>query len=433
MRISWKKLFAAGLTAAAVMNMSGMSTYAALQDAVVGQEGTATVVQAGQAQLSSKTGPGVQGQTVGNQSQAGGVQAQPGGNQEQVTAVEAQPVGNQAQSGGTQGQVTAVQAPNQSSGGVQASPNASMAATPDKKNVVIAGGGKAGVGGVYTEGEKGYPNQEAILGGAELIMFNSQNNSQMVSCMLRTNNGSLIVIDGGLGTDADYLKSQIKARGGQVAAWLITHPHGDHVGALYKIMQDEDARYASGQPAEILIDGVYYNFASPEWYSSNDPDESTMELAMLGMLSGRPESMLHTVHKGEKYTVDNAVIEVMNDRYETASDKGNNACIVYKITINGKTLLFLGDMSSEGGNRLLAEAGAGALKADIVQMAHHGQNGVSREFYQAVSPSICLWPTPAWLWTSMESKYMIQNTKNWMSDLGVQRHYCMKDGDQIIR
>jgi hypothetical protein len=58
---------------------------------------------------------------------------------------------------------------------------------------------------------------------------------------------------------------------------------------------------------------------------------------------------------------------------------------------------------------------------------------VSEAFYQAVSPSICLWPTPSWLWGSMESKYMIQTTKSWMTDLGVQRHYCMKDGDQVIR
>ena len=117
----------------------------------------------------------------------------------------------------------------------------------------------------------------------------------------------------------------------------------------------------------------------------------------------------------------------------TFADKGNNAGIVYKLWVNGKSILFLGDMAEEGGQRLLAENGAGGLKSDIVQMAHHGQNGVGEDVYKAVNPEICLWPTPGWLWDSVGSKYRTAETKGWLTRLNVQRHYCTKDGDQVIR
>lgn len=284
-------------------------------------------------------------------------------------------------------------------------------------------------GNIVTEAEKGIVlPQEAILGGASLTMLNSQSESQMLSAIIQTSQGNLIVVDGGLGADGDYLKNQILARGGHVSAWLITHPHGDHVGALYKILQDE----AAGNPSGITIDGIYYSFADRDWYSLHDKDEVTMAHSIIGTLEGLPESMLHTVSKGQTIQVDDATILVMNDRYELGSDKGNNAGIVYKVYVNGKSILFLGDLAEEGGNRLLADVGAELLKSDIVQMAHHGQNGVGEAVYKAIDPEICLWPTPKWLWESAGNRYRIAETKNWISRLHAQKHYCMKDGDQTI-
>ncbi len=297
-----------------------------------------------------------------------------------------------------------------------------------KGGVIVVG--SSSMGGIRTEGEKNEAVQP-LLGGASLTMLCSQDNMQILSCIIQTNGGSLIVVDGGTGSDADYLTSQIQARGGHVSAWLVTHPHGDHVGALYQILQNEDMRYVSGQPAGIVIDQIYYSFADVGWYLENDLGDSEIEGAIIGSLSRRP-SMLHPVSRGETFQVDTATVQVMNSRYETATNKVNNSSIVYKVTVNGVSILFLGDMGYEGGNALLAEAGAEALKSDIVQMAHHGQGGVSEELYRAVAPSVCLWPTPDWLWYSAEGKYTIQTTKQWMLSLGVQRHYCMKDGDQVI-
>ena len=57
---------------------------------------------------------------------------------------------------------------------------------------------------------------EPILGGAELTMLAGQTKAQMMSFLLETKKGGLIVVDGGWWDDADYLKEQIKKRGGNV-------------------------------------------------------------------------------------------------------------------------------------------------------------------------------------------------------------------------
>lgn len=297
-------------------------------------------------------------------------------------------------------------------------------------STVVAGGGSRTAAGpsvltsITTEGEKGAP-AESILGGATLTMLQSQTNSQILSVIIETSQGKLIVIDGGLGEDGQYLLSQIQARGGHVAAWLLTHPHGDHAGALYQILQ-------SGAQG-IQIDGIYYNFAAPEWYPIHDPEEQTMALSIIGTFAGLPQNILHQVSRNQFIQVDDVIIQVMNDRYDLSEDKGNNASIVYKMLVNGRTMLFLGDMGEAGGRRLLADCGAEQLKVDIVQMAHHGQNGVGEEVYKAINPSICLWPTPEWLWNHDGSKWPIAETKAWMTRLGTSKHYVMKDGDQVIR
>ena len=74
------------------------------------------------------------------------------------------------------------------------------------------------------------------------------------------------------------------------------------------------------------------------------------------------------------------------------------------------------------------------LDCDFCQMAHHGQQGVRRTFYEAVKPTFTLWPTPDWLWRNDNGKgdgsgpFKTCDTRIWAAELGVKEYYVSKNG-----
>lgn len=290
-----------------------------------------------------------------------------------------------------------------------------------------SGGGLTHVPG---EGPSVNGNRNLSLGGARLTMLTNQSDSQMLSAVLETRNGNLIVIDGGTPEDADHLLATIQAKGGHVSAWLITHPHSDHVGALTRILEQESA---------ITIDNVYYNLTSIEWYQENESYRADMVAQFAGALGRLPAEKLHgTVKRGDVITVDEVTIKPLNSPYLFSSNAINNSSVAYSMEVNGVNIVFLGDMGTEAGDQLMRDYDGQTIPCDILQMAHHGQYGVTEPVYKKLSPSICLWPTPGWLWDNNNGggynsgSWMTLETRAWMDNLGVLTNYCIKDGDQVI-
>ena len=283
------------------------------------------------------------------------------------------------------------------------------------------------------EGEQSAEESEKILGGANLTLLANERGSQMLSAVIQTKEGSLIVVDGGTPDDADHLTDVLAEKGGHVKAWLITHPHIDHIGALNTILSREEKR--------ITIDTIYYSFAPVTHYEkdSTASDIAVIKNFIYNLETKVPEEKRNNkITKGTEIQVDDVTITVLNRAYQLPTDSINNSSVCYMINVNGVYIDFLGDMGREGGELLIKSWDTNELKCDILQMAHHGQNGVSEQVYQVFRPKICLWPTPQWLWDNDggygpgTGKYKTAETKKWMLDLGVEKHYCTKDGDQVI-
>lgn len=271
---------------------------------------------------------------------------------------------------------------------------------------------------------------KSYLGGARLTMLSNQSASQMMSVLLETKSGKLIVIDGGTEADAGHLEAAIQAKGGHVSAWLITHPHSDHVGALTTLLN---------RGTNITIDNVYYNLTGIEWYQTNEAYRADMVAQFAGALGRLPAEKLHGhVGRGDIITVDDVTIRVLNSPYLFSNNAINNSSVAYQAEVNGKYIVFLGDMGVEAGNQLMSDYAGQKIKCDVLQMAHHGQYGVSESVYRTLNPGICLWPTPGWLWENdngggyNSGPWLTLETRAWMERIGVSANYCIKDGDQVL-
>lgn len=273
-----------------------------------------------------------------------------------------------------------------------------------------------------------------LFDGGELMLVAPLSASQMESFIITTKSGKLIVVDGGTEEDAPHLKSLLLERGGHVSAWLVTHPHSDHVGAMTALLNEAD-------PA-LTIDGVYYRFASLDWYKENEVYRSdVVERCMQALSRLSPGANRGDIRKGDVIQIDDVSIRVMNDPYLFPVNAINNSSVAYRVEMNGKRILFLGDMGVQAGESLKTEylENPGELKADIVQMAHHGQRGVDRTLYELIRPQISLWCCPRWLWDNDSGGGVNSGTwrtlevRGWMRQLGVKTHVVAKDGDQVLR
>ena len=214
-----------------------------------------------------------------------------------------------------------------------------------------------------------------------------------------------------------------------ITAWLLTHGHIDHISAITPVLNS----------GEVVVNAVYHDIPSEEAWAaaktagydngSGDTDATARTnlysaLESAGLTAIRPKT-------GESLTFGSATFDILytpTDNGTFTSNYGNNTSVIYKLNTTEKDILFLGDAGTDLGAWLL-ENKAEELKSDIVQMAHHGQNGVRQPVYQAIAPSIALWPTPDWVWSNRDGTGTLETltVRGWMEALGT-TNYVSKDG-----
>ena len=239
--------------------------------------------------------------------------------------------------------------------------------------------------------------------------------------ILRTDDGKVIVIDGGGTLAAPYLESYLEQLGGRVHTWVITHGHMDHMGAFLTILDTNT----------IYIERLLHAPPEEDWVLENELASADSFSRYLSAVQN--SSMAKIVpEKGAVYELGTGVkMEVLSTLMpEITTNAINNSSLVLKISSKSKSILFLGDQGLLGGNRILQTTTPKSLQADYVQMAHHGQGGVDKEFYQQIGAKYALWPTPEWLWNNRADKKGYDTGKHktlvvrrWMDELGIEKNY----------
>lgn len=264
----------------------------------------------------------------------------------------------------------------------------------------------------------------------ELIQLSPQTKGQMMGYIIKTKNDKMIVIDGGLGEDAKNLLKYIQNHDNKVDYWFLTHNHNDHAGAFVEIMKSDG----------VQVDNIYVSLNEKEWYQVNEPTRAEFSEALIDTLNEEKiKDKVKSPELNEIINIDDINVEILGIRNpEFTENPGNEQSMVIKFDTGKTKLLILGDTGEKSSEKLLLNQ-KDKLKSDIVQMAHHGQAGATEELYKAVNPTICLWPTPEWLWNNDNGNgygsgnWKTLEVRKWIDNIGVRENYVEKDGDIILK
>ena len=203
--------------------------------------------------------------------------------------------------------------------------------------------------------------------------------------IIKTENGKLIVIDGGHAADAESFYNLMKLYSNTnevvVDYWILTHPHSDHVGCLTALAAHETLS------KKIDINHLVFHFPL-------DFDNATATYnKRLNEIATQYEANVINPKKGDLLNVDGAKITFLYVATNYSSfTTANQISLIFTVEIN-KKVMFTGDIYTDGLTAAYNEYGS-ALKCDILQMPHHFLCDTGyKQFYTAADASAVLLPS----------------------------------------
>ena len=280
------------------------------------------------------------------------------------------------------------------------------------------------------------------------VMYQITETSEfMMSFVIITKQNNAIVIDGGRPLDMPLLKEYVGGR--HISAWILTHAHEDHISGFI-------SEYNKNKWADFDIEKVYFHFPPMSIIDNhNVRDYEYFKSELLETLPSFLEILPEfkdracEVSQGDVINVDEVKIEfIFSYHEELTNNLMNDSSLVFKLSTPKKSVMFLGDIGPDAGDILYFES-KDKLKADMVQMAHHGGLGCGMEVYAAIAPKACLWCSRAESYNGTKYPKIMDNkeklkelgwmrmhtipvTREWMRQLGVKKHYVTKDGTNKI-
>ena len=288
-----------------------------------------------------------------------------------------------------------------------------------KYSAMLAGAMAIGDAGAKTTGDITKTWNSKKKSGFTLWQIPSHSNTIGNSYVFQTAKGKVIVMDGGFPEEANTLRGFIGALGNEVEAWFISPPHNDHMGAHTEILKN---------PQEMKIKHIYHSRISKTVQAAEGPySPSCQDFYDLLDKTTIPVTDIRT--PGDVFSYDDMKLKVLSVANEITTNAYNNSSMIMRVWDKKKTIVFLGDVGIECGNLALNGPFRDDLDCEYLQMAHHGQNGCDKHFYQSIKFRVCLWPTPSWVWNNDQGKgfntgiLKTVETRTWMKEIGIKEHH----------
>ena len=265
-----------------------------------------------------------------------------------------------------------------------------------------------------------YLNPTGLLIG----QYPSLTNDQSSFYTITDSDGHLIVIDGGWEGDAEYVREVVEYFGGKIDAWMITHPHFDHIRAFNKLFASENCPE---------IGTVYVSEFNYEQYKEEAKQWDQFEDYETFLAVTQGSDKIQYLHAGDCVEICGITVDVYHD-YTTkdGGDACNDGSLVFEVYGESESMLFCGDTGEEQ-SECIIEAFGDKLSADYLQMGHHGNGGLSEEFYQLVSPKVAFFDAPEWLMNPEEgSSYTTPENRELMESMGAEIYYFATAPNYIV-
>jgi len=246
--------------------------------------------------------------------------------------------------------------------------------------------------------------------------------------VIRLADGSFIVVDGGFAREGsperiyDVLKKQAHDSDNIViAAWIISHAHDDHVDVFESFFESYGdkvtvERFICNLPeAGQLVDN---------WSGERDGNISYTNKIREFLYTTLKDIPKVKAHPGQEFNIRNVKIDILYtiDIYDYDNkklDDFNNTSVVFKLTAEGKSMLFLGDYDDKGYTMSKLYT-VRTLGSTIMQVAHHGlPENSSNGLASKITPIYVFWPVGASvvkgdvdLYNVKENQWIMKNCVN---------------------
>ncbi len=267
------------------------------------------------------------------------------------------------------------------------------------------------------------PDLKPGTDGWKVTQFGDPSLEQEMCYTITTDTG-LVIVDGGCSYEVSRLREIIAQYGNCVEAWILTHPHSDHISAFMDIYDDPQGIeihhvYAAQFPDEDRMkeNASWDNYEALERFRS-------MEISQLEYVS---EGDTLDLLGGLKAEILSAYSDTVDER---SNDLMNDGSVMFRIQGSRDSMLFCADVGKSLTEYLVDRYGEG-LKSDYVQMGHHGYGGPDGEFYELVDPKGAFFDAPAWLMED-ETDHSTREKEQLMQEMGAVIYSYYTTPNQIL-
>lgn len=192
---------------------------------------------------------------------------------------------------------------------------------------------------------------------------------------------NLVIIDGGWDYETDAVREVIAKHNNHVNAWIITHPHPDHVDAFNEI---------AANPSDIVIDEVYTVDGNYDRYKETATAYDEFETYETFMSVINNMDNVHIVREDDIFYclgLEFKVIHAWDDYVESLPTQlCNNGSMCFIVSGNYDKMMFMADILPQVENEILSRHLDEINEVDYIQLGHHGNWGPTTAFYDNTSP-----------------------------------------------